>query len=189
MISVEDFKKFCYGKNPTEYRCVTGPDYYYSQNDHVVRHRVKDGKDSELTVKRRKSGVSSQDRLEIDLYFAPGTPPERIDSFLAAIGFKLCFKLVKTAHIFYLNKGSHSFSVVHYTVGKEENGKLVDNKTFLEIEIDKQAKVTVERAKTLLREWKQELQQEFKELKEPLNESLWEIFSGRQYKQVEKEEK
>jgi hypothetical protein len=184
-ISIEDFKEFCYGLNPDSSKTVSGPDSYWTIGDAIWRHRADS---RELTQKRRKSGVSSQDRLEMDLIYDSSMSPQFIDNFLALSGFKLEFALTKTAYISYVYKSGHKFSIVVYDVNKVgENGKLVEPRRFIEIEIDKKAAVTADRAKVLLREWKQELQKAFKELGEPLNESLWEIYSGKLYPTIEKE--
>lgn len=183
-IVVDEFIKFCYGLRPESFKTVTGPDSYYSIGDAIWRHRADS---RELTQKRRKSGVSSQDRLELDLIYDSSMAPAFIDNFLVISGFKPEFVLTKTAHIFYVQKAGHKFSLVIYDVNKVENGKLTEPHRYIEIEIDKKAVVTADRAKVLLREWKQELQRAFKNLDEPLNESLYEIYSGTRYPTVEKE--
>jgi adenylate cyclase class IV len=181
-VSLDDFKKFVMKLNFEQYITVTGPDSYYERGDEVVRHRMdqKDGR-HELTVKKRYSDGSTRNRLEIDLHFpATGkTKTEDVDAFLKATGYTKAFTLVKEAHIFWVKLSpSITSTLVVYSVWNE---KTPDQKRrYVEAEIEKGSDVTVETAKRQLSTLVKNMQQELG-LKEPLNESLWEIFSTKRY--------
>lgn len=178
-ISFEDFNAVCKAQPIEGFFKAGGPDNYWVLGDNVIRHRVDN---NEITVKRRKSGVSSQDRLEVDVKLAKDMDPEKVSLFLKAAGFELAFCLEKWADIYTISRSGHKFTVVMYRVSKVGGSEI---KKFIEIEVDKQAKISVERAKTLLRELKQDLQKNLKGLGEPLNRSLWEIYSGKVYQTIE----
>jgi adenylate cyclase class IV len=178
--SFEEFRAFIMGKDVERYDHIIGPDYYYESGSNVVRHR-QDRKDCrhELTVKKRKSGGSTRDRLEVDLHFDQKTVPHDVDTFLRAIGFTNVFTLVKEAHIYWVRLSPNLISTyVIYDVWKDDDP---DTKArFIEIEAEKGSDVTPDTAKRHIRNAVTQLRGRFK-LPEPLNESLYEIYSGKRY--------
>lgn len=168
------------------YLHITGPDRYYESGVNVVRHREdrQDGR-HELTVKRRKSDGSTRDRMEIDLHFGKKTKPADVDAFLKATGFTHVFTLVKEAHIFWYKLSENLMATfVIYDVWREgPDGTRLDTKRFIEVEAEKGSNVTSDTAKRHIRNQVKLLQTQFG-LGEPLNESLYEIYSGKRYQTV-----
>jgi hypothetical protein len=161
------------------------PDDYYECGDAVVRHRGIEGQ-HELTVKRRKSGTSTRDRQEIDLFFSARTPHDSVGAFLRATGYKLAFRLIKDNIYIIWTKPTPNITLVYciYDVWNEDEGRR-HAKRFVEVEVAKGSNVQPETAKRYLREAVDEMRKAFKPyLGEPLNESLWEIFSGKRYSSV-----
>lgn len=178
-VAIERFKKFCMDSNSTQYLWVKGPDHFYTQNDNTVRVRVKEMGNIELTVKKRKSKVSTQDREEIDLPLQPDTNMETVEAWLKLAGFAYNFSLFKEAHIFTVNKSGHKFTVVLYDVCRLVNGvPEVNTKRFIEVEVDKDATISVDNAKRLLREWKTDIKSTLNVDGEPINASLFEMYDS-----------
>jgi adenylate cyclase class IV len=101
-MNIKAFKDWCFGRDPSKYLHVTGPDVYYTQGKNVLRHRQPgQGGPGELTVKRRTSKKSTRDRLEIDLKFADIVNIEDVGRFLTATGWKQKFTVIKDCHIFW----------------------------------------------------------------------------------------
>ncbi len=163
--------------------CPSTPDDYYERDGAVVRHRGNDLK-HELTVKRRKSAASTRDREEIDLKFSYDTDHESVGAFLRATGYTLAFRLVKNnIHIFWV-KPTPNITLVYciYDVWNEDEK---GSRRFIEVEAEKGSNVTPETGKRYVREAVAEMQKAFKPyLGEPINESLYEIFSGKRYSSV-----
>lgn len=183
-VSLSEFKDFVLSAYTIEsYKHILGPDDYYESGDHVVRHRRDRVDHHELTVKRRKSESSTRDRLEVDLHFAKETKPEDVAAFLGATGFKKTMTVVKSADIFWIRlTPSLNTTLVIYDVWLEDAGGLVpgSQKRFIEVEAEKGSNCTHETAKRHIRSQVKLLQERFR-LGEPLNESLWELYSGRRY--------
>lgn len=182
-VSFDAFKKFALGTLGVErYEVITGtPDVYYEAGANVVRHRINPSR-HELTVKRRTSTGSTRDREEIDLHFAKKTQPEDTAAFLRAVGFKEAFTLVKEAHIFWVRLSPQlQATFVIYDVWRAEEP--TKKRRFVEIEAEKGSPCTPETGKRHVRAWVKKLQDRF-DLGEPLNESLYEIYSGKRYQSV-----
>jgi adenylate cyclase class IV len=164
-------------------RCSSTPDDYYECGEAVVRHRGTEGK-HELTVKRRKSNASTRDREEIDLHFADSTPHASVGAFLRATGYAHVLRLTKNNIYIFWVKPTPNITLVYciYDVWNEDEK---GSRRFIEVEAEKGSNVTPETAKRYLREAVAEMQKVFKPyLGEPVNESLWEIFSGKRYSSV-----
>lgn len=167
-----------------KYERVLGNDVYYEQGDNVIRHRSDDNYGwQELTVKRRKSASSTRDRLEIDLRFADGVAYNSVQAFLGATGFKGVFKLTKDAHIFWVRLTPSIKATFVLYESWLTNDPNVDKRRFIEIEMEKGSDVTVETAKRHLSTWVKNVQSQFG-LDDVLNESLYEIYSGKRYQTV-----
>jgi hypothetical protein len=151
--------------------------YYINGQAGVVRHRLKGGA-GELTVKKRKSNYSTADRIEIDLTFGPETTPEDVDAFLRETGW---------APIVTLRKGDvHDFKyhcvcdLGTYDVCVSLCEIANDGRRFLEVEVEKGSAIPQPAARLALDFWKVALQKAFA-LGEPLNESLFELYTGQRY--------
>lgn len=161
------------------------PDDYYENGNAVVRHRGVEGA-HELTVKRRKSDSSTRDREEIDLHFDPKTSHKSVGAFLRATGYKLAFQLLKDAHIFWVRPTVNvGLTYVIYDVW-ETDGPRHYGRRFVEVEVEKGSRIQPETAKTYVRNAVKRMQAELRPYLdgEPLNDSLYEIFSGKRYSSV-----
>jgi len=180
-VNIEAFKKWMFtNRNIEKFVEITSPDTYYEQGDRAVRQRGDDDDaHHELTIKLRKNENSTRDRVEIYLKFSPDTSAFNVRCFLEAAGFKRVFTLTKTAHIFWVRHSDNfKMSYVIYDVWKV--GGLDKPRRFIEVEAEKGSNVTVETAKRRVREAVRELRDMFA-LGEPLNDSLYEIYSGKKY--------
>lgn len=158
------------------YRRIVSPDFYWKSGDSVLRHRMKQNGNHELTVKKRTSTASTRDRLEIDLPFDERTEPDHVEAFLRAIGYTQEFVLQKSAHIFTIRRtASLNIEMVIYDVMLRD--KPGTNRRFIEIEAKKGSPISVERAKRHVNEAVAEMCDEF-DLPPPLNQSLYEIYSA-----------
>lgn len=182
-VEPQDFLRWMYQQPHIElYKHIISPDEYYECGSSVVRLRGATTDRFELTVKKRKSDGSTRDRLEIDLHFAPGTTPDDVRAFLEATGYKKAFTITKEAHIFWVKlTEAVEASFVIYDVWQNKNR--LDYRRFIEVEIEKGSDITPDTAKRHIRSIVKTMQQEFK-LGEPLNESLYEIYSGKKYQTV-----
>lgn len=180
-----DFVERCMGRHPSRYdHEATFPDVYYVQNDNVVRHRWIPGGAGELTVKRRRSKKNSTNREEIDLLFAPGISLPDVTSFLDATGWKRLFTLLKSdVHSFWFPLEWGHVNVAMYTVERlnEKTRKHELRKRFVEVEVEKGSDITLDASTGVLTSWKHWLDNQFA-IGEPLNVSLYEIYSGQSYK-------
>lgn len=175
-IAEKEFMAWASSKGPHKYLCVEGYDYYYSQNDNVVRLRVPPDESPQLTVKKRKSQQSTRDRQEIDLTFSKETTSEDIKEFLVTSGFSPDVVLFKRALIFWYKNKLEEVDVSFYSVSSEKDGKRSTPKYYLEIEVLKGSEVSPETAKKYLKKWLDEINTYFKLDLKPLNLSLYEIF-------------
>jgi len=183
-----DFIKWVFSKPITgaikSYKFVTGPDHYFeNEAGYVVRHRDAQTEGlSELTTKRRKSDTTTRDRLEVDLQCVAGTNPNDVHAFFNALGFKAAFTLVKEAYIIYANITPNlEMSFVIYDVWRDDAPDT--RRRFIEIEASKGSTVTPETAKRHVNYQVKELREKFG-LNEPLNDSLYELYSGKKYQKV-----
>jgi adenylate cyclase class IV len=170
------------------YECVTGPDHYYeTSGGEVVRVRVDTKSETcEITVKKRTNSNSTRDRLEVDLKLGPTMTAKDAHAFLTGIGFTKVFTLVKTAHIFWVRFSPNlTGTLVIYDVWLELKGEEapMTRRRYIEVEAEKKSEVTPETGKRHVRAWVQKLQEQFK-LGEPLNDSLYEIYSNKKYLSV-----
>lgn len=179
-VNVDEFRRWASDKLPERYLKITSPDVYYRQGDNVVRHRQHPDGKHELTVKLRKSEKSTRDRLEIDLKFAQGISVIDVHTFLVNTGWQEEFNLTKTAHIFWFQEGGTHLTVVIYDVWRPYKER--EFRRFIEVEAEKGSAVTVEHAKKRVNAWVKEIQAKFKLKGEALNDSLYEIYSGKRYK-------
>lgn len=180
-VSVTKFAEWCQSQDPRDSREVMGPDYYYRMEDRVLRHRVQEkGKEAsaghhELTVKLRKSDRSTRDRLEIDLPFNTfSVKVEDVSGFVEAIGYRKEFVLTKIAHIFEYQR----VIVAIYDVHQNDDARWY---RFIEIEARKGEDITPDHAKKLVGAWTQKIAEQFGIENRPMNDSLYEFFSGRKY--------
>lgn len=191
------FCQFVWSRAPAVERFlhVAGPDYYHKNADRVVRHRVGKLNDRhELTIKLRTSESSTLSRREINLGFDRDTAPFDVQAFLDTAGFKRAMTIVKDADIFWVRPSDKiTLTVVIYDAWRQEEERVtptngtpytravrVGQRRFIEVEAEAGSEVTVETAKRHVADWVKALREQFG-LGEPLNESLWEIYSGERY--------
>lgn len=178
----DEFIQRCMKESPSSYKYVEGTDYYYRQGVNVIRIR-SDGEKSQMTVKQRKSTDSTTDRVEVDLDFAQETSLEHVQRFVMATGFKSDVILHKGSHIWNFRYPGFEVCVALYDVEEYEEGKLErkgEVRTFLEVEVEKSSKISAEDAVKVLENWSSKFESDFP-IDGPLNDSLYEIYSGNQY--------
>ncbi len=173
-VTVEDVNAIFDMVDVSSYKKVGGYDRYYTQGDNIVRHRC-DGlkKTSILTVKSRKQAESITDRHEIDMPIGLNVPEEDVTAFLAMTGWKLDFEIYKMSYIWHLHSENYSVCIALYDVWPE---KAVLGQRYLEVEIEKDSVCTDEQGLEYLAEW-QEVFQFSLDLDNPLNKSLYELYS------------
>lgn len=165
---------------PDETVCVNVRDTYYldTESDETCRHRAVDGGYQELTTKSRKSLDSLRERTEVNIKIDPTTTNEDVVQFMYMMGYVQEIRLDKPdCAVYSFHNGDAEVEVALYTVGHggQPGDKLVDPRTFVEVEVS--GEMDQEKAVELLDEWKAFLQETFK-LGEPLNKSLFEMYSG-----------
>ncbi len=172
------FDAFCSKLNPLGFKTAAFPDVYYRQGDNVVRHRLLKGA-GELTIKRRKSAHSIDDRVEVDLGFAADMTAEDIKTFLFMSGFRPDFTLLKHfSRVWWFQHGHNATVAVSlYEVERQDTR---DTRRFLEVEVEKSSNIDPGHALVILDVWSGVLMEEF-DLADPQTESLYEIYSGRRY--------
>ena len=194
-LTLEKFESFVGARSEmypqTRKITVVGTDIYYEHRRDVVRQRI--GEDHhELTVKVRKSKKQIQDRHEVDLTIAAKSRPVDAQQFLKLIGFKDVLSLVKTSYIYFFRRAPSiidttrpekdqyvDFDVAIYDVTLSPPG-LHPVRRFLEVEIHKESPLTQAQREEELLLLKESLY--LLNIGEPLNESLYEIYSGKKYR-------
>lgn len=171
------------------YLKVTAPDHYYHRegSDHVVRHRMSGGA-GELTVKTRKSKDSTVERQEIDLQFADSITGEQVHDFLIATGWQREITIHKCAHIWWFDAMTElgcpiSLALYDAWIYSETTCENDAQRRLLEIEVEKGVDIPDVYAMKTLDFYKDLLRIKFP-LGEPLNLSLYEMYSGKQYRVV-----
>lgn len=176
----EIFMQVCMERSPERYLRAVGPDAYYEQGDNVLRHRLSGGA-GELTVKRRKSELDSEDRLEIDLHFDPKTSVVDVQRFLQATGWARTFTVLKDCRIFWFREGAMEVNVSYYESWLLQDDPEPTRKRFVEIEIEKGTKYNPTDARAFLLYWRNHLLRNGVALGDRINESLYELYSGKKY--------
>jgi hypothetical protein len=122
--------------------------------------------------------TDTTDRVEIDLKFAPSVTHDDVTAFVLATGWEEVLVLHKHfSETYWFKHGGAEISVSLYEV---EDIKTKRVKRMLEVEVEKGSAVTEEEALNLLTIWCDILAEDM-ELGEPLQDSLYEIFSGKKY--------
>lgn len=165
--------------NVKRYVRVTGQDVYWEKNGTVVRHRLFGSSGAELTVKNRKSGSSTVDRVEVDLHLANQTKPEDVATFLSLLEYRPNVIITKTSHIFLVRENECDITVVFYEV-TDDTGK-APVRAYVEVEIEKDADILISSATKILKKWQRTLNAMKFEL---ISDSLYEIYSGKRYQVV-----
>jgi adenylate cyclase class IV len=162
------FVDLCKSLNPVEELYVEGPDTYYDNGKNVIRWRYSQDL-SELTVKARYSTASTLVREELDISMTD-TSVRTILRFIKTLGFSKLFRIKKYCHIFWFDDEEGQACVVIYRV----TCKNEEDKYFIEIEAPKG--ISIAQSKDMIRRWEKKLNiQPHKRI----NESLFEIYSGR----------
>lgn len=155
---------------------VAGFDYYYSSREgYVLRHR-HGAMTNELTVKARVSNKSTTVRREINVKLAKDVSPIQIQEMMGELGYDKALPIFKDCDIYFIQDGKYMIDIVWYrvTCGDKEP------RVFLEVEVH-EAPINV--SLSMLRRWKRFLNDNFGVTDSDIvNESLYEIYSGRRYR-------
>lgn len=152
------------------------PDTYYRQGKQVVRFRAHP-KQGELTVKLRTSKKSITNRVEVDIPLAASVTEADVEAFLAATGWKPEVKLYKQSTVFYLG----NVIIAHYTVTTDPREK-TGLRSFIEVELDKKQMEGFDGAEENLQSWATWMANAFPSFpRKPVSQSLYEMYSGKQY--------
>lgn len=177
-VELDKFNAFCMALNPIRFESAAFPDVYYRRGENVVRHRLIKGA-GELTVKRRKNANDITDRREVDLRFDPSMTAGDVAAFLWTAGWEQDLVLSKEfSRVFWFKHSGATIAVSLYEVSYN-----FDVRRFLEVEVEKTSDVSPEEAARLLRLWGGVVADEF-DAGPPLDESLYEMYSGRRYLSV-----
>jgi adenylate cyclase class IV len=168
---------------PAEPRVLVGTDYYYRRGEAVLRYRRDDDGSVELTTKQRKSDDSIRDRVEVNVRLDPRTETETVEALLRAVGFKNDVALAKRSHVYRLEVGGGATAVIAFYV-VDKVGANIPPRAFIEVEIEQDDNVPQAQAEALLDLFRDAFTFRFM-LKEPLNESLYEMYSGRTYEKLD----
>lgn len=159
---------------------VKGPDTYFTRWTDVVRHRISKNT-HELTIKLRIYKKSIKARKEVNVRLAQDQPIEDVVEFLACLGFKQKIRLVKDCDIYFvvLPNGVHA-SIVWYVV-EDEAGDL---QRFIEVEIEGQSH---HRSLAVLDFWCKRIEKLYGLTKrDRSDDSLYELYTGKRYRNVAK---
>jgi hypothetical protein len=160
-----------------------GFDDYWELQDSVIRHRHW-GQVNQLTVKLRKNKKSILNRIEQDLNFSKKTSSKDVSEFLRFAGYNKTVSIKKKSVVLWLeNEAGLHFTMVLYEV--KCLNKEIKNKRFLEIEVEKSNYIDEVQAEEELFILKGLISKKFN-LSNPMNKSLYEIYSGKVYKVYEK---
>lgn len=191
-IQPQDFVAWCGSTGcMTSYRTVKSPDVYYRQGKNVLRFRGQPGGyGATITVKKRTSRRSTTNRLEIDVPVDESVSDEDLKAFLEQTGWEPELSIIKESHIIIIDdfvfseelKGenrSPPVCLAFYTVW--DNVDMTSPRSFLEVEVEKA--YVDDRAPIFLELWRRCLTRVFG-LPDPLNRSLYELFTGKRYEMV-----
>lgn len=159
------------------YNEVTGTDTYFCKGNQVIRQREDGNLPHCLTIKLRRSTESIANRVEVDMFV--DEEPNVSSKFLDLLGFKPEIAIIKTSYIHSIHDSDVGVTTVIYDVDVVI-GKQQKRRRFIEIEIDKQDGLSVQKAMRVLGRWKKKMEKAF-ELGEPLNQSLFELYTGKNY--------
>jgi hypothetical protein len=189
-VDAKTFTLACVDKLPKEFLYTAGPDVYYTQGANVLRHRFSGGA-GELTVKRRKSHASTEDRKEVDLRFAADMNVLDVQEFLKLTGWERAFTLMKACSIYWFAPevskpfgGAAEVSVVLYDCYRLDNdapnGRSGERR-FFEVELEKGHTLSARAGRRVLLGWRNYLLERGVALGDRVNDSLYEIYSGHKY--------
>lgn len=188
-VHAPDFNRVCMAWGPIKYTSTKVPDVYYVNGKDVVRHRWRGAGAGELTVKQRKGRRQIVDRVEVDLTFSNDMRIADVQEFLRATGFKRTLTLFKDhCHVFWFDDDGVEVVVAYYGVERlNERTRQVDGlRHFIEVEVSKDSKLDDAKARALLEAWRRRMQTAFLGLGHPIQFSLYELYTGKQYTTAKK---
>jgi adenylate cyclase class IV len=155
---------------------IAGFDYYYeSKAGFVGRHR-HGVVTNELTTKARISAKSTTVRAETNLRLAKSTSPLQVREFFLELGFPKVLPVYKDCDIYFIQEGRYTVDVVWYRVTCQSSKP----RDFLEVEVQGGS---VRESLSVLDRWKKFMYKEFGiGDADIVNESLYEIYSGKRYR-------
>lgn len=161
-----------------EFLKVAGFDYYYtSKNGDVVRHRVSKNT-NELTIKARLDNKSTTVRTEINMQLSKQCSLVDVTEFFGLVGIKRDFEIYKDCDIWFIQDGQAEVSIVWYKVSKPK----MRDRIFMEVEVHN---VGERDSMRILKRWTKVLHDLFGlSDKDVLQDSLYEIYSGKRYKLI-----
>lgn len=153
---------------------VAGFDYYYPSKRGAPRHR-HGSITNELTIKARLSKKSTTRRREINLKLDLSTSPIQVQDFMKEMGLGKVLPIFKDCDIYFIQDGKYVVDVVWYRVKVDGFA----DRDFIEVEVHE---APVGSSIATLNRWKKWLKQEFGITDADIvNESLYEIYSGKKY--------
>lgn len=130
-ISLEEFHKFCIGKNPVKSLVASGYDHFYENLKDTTgfyRHRV--GPDmNQLTYKRKTSDNNNFVRKEHNLDFSKKVSIDQVSEYVKDFGYQLNTTIFKNCFVYSYDYYTLVFYVCYDTKMKELG-------RFMEIEMD-----------------------------------------------------
>jgi adenylate cyclase class IV len=166
-------------KVPYRFLQVDGFDYYFtSKTGHTLRHRVSKNT-NELTVKARLSKKSIKIRMEGNIRLTKDNDLKEVHGTYKLLGFKEDVSLYKDCDIYFLKDGKADISIVWYLVKKAG----FKDRALMEVEVHG---ITEKKSMKKLKQWEQIMYQLFKlSDKDIINQSLYEMYSGKQYRMAD----
>lgn len=166
-------------------------DYYFTNKDgDVVRYREGGSTDNTITVKCRKSDKDITLRHEVDLalkadgHGLKGEDLSKVEGFFRLLGFKREFSILKNSYIYTIKRyaGSTVVLALYDVVKLDKNDEPGPRyQRYLEVEVEKGCYKDLAEGDQELKIWKSLIEHHL-QLGKPLNQSLFEIFTNKQYK-------
>lgn len=130
---------------------------------------------NELTIKARLSEKSTTRRREINLKLAKETSPIMVQDFMKELGLGKVLPIFKDCDIYFITENGITVDVVWYLV--KVDGFI--DRVFIEVEVHD---APVAASIAILKRWKRFLKDTFGVTDSDIvNESLYEIYSGKRY--------
>jgi len=163
------------------FKRLLGTDTFYKMGNGVLRHRSNWTKYapnvnwSTLTVKKRKTDESLEDRKEVDLNIATEHDAKDVTAFMNLMNAEKMFTIAKDYSIYKLKSVDENqiICLAWYEVAREDG---TDKHNFIEIEVEKDSKCSTHIGKMVLADWKEYINKGLK-LNGPMNASLFEMYS------------
>lgn len=159
---------------------VSGPDTYFAdEHGRTIRHRISKNT-HELTSKMRLYKKSIRTRKEVNVRLALDQPVDDVFELLSMMGLKMDVSITKDCDIYFINGATAHVSIVWYIVHKKGR----DDKVFVEVEVEG---LSHRRSLKVLKVWMKRLKLMYGlKDKDISDDSLYEIYTGKRYHNVER---